>query len=42
MGGKIYYSCADVAQLVERHFRKVDVPGSIPGIGSKTSDLGAE
>lgn len=25
---------ATVAQLVERYFRKVDVPGSIPGSGS--------
>lgn len=28
-------SClADIAQLVEQHFRKVKVPGSIPGVGS--------
>ena len=27
---------ADVAQLVEQYFRKVEVPGSNPGIGSIT------
>jgi hypothetical protein len=26
---------ADVVQLVERHFRKVDIEGSSPSIGSK-------
>lgn len=31
---------ATLAQLVEQHFRKVEVPGSIPGGGSTTKQDG--
>ena len=30
----LLFSCATLAQLVEHHFRKVGVPGPIPGGGS--------
>ncbi len=33
-GSVLSFSCAEVAQLVERCFRKAKVPGSIPGFGS--------